>query len=94
MCIWRLGCMYLLSLNPVYLCRNYKHMQEVNMSLNKDSTLDMTNAYVPLYRSRSNFRRLKLSRMSQIRDFHVFIFAGPHPVPLFFLFKLTSDRLE
>ena len=38
------------------------------------------------------FRGLKLSRMSQIRDFRVYIFAGPHPVPLLFLFKLTSDR--
>ena len=37
-----------------------------------------------MYRTRSNFRRLKLSRMSQIRDFRVFIFVGPHPVPLFF----------
>ena len=43
---------------------------------------------------RSNFRGLKLSRMSQIRDFRVFIFMGPHPVPLFSLSKLTSDRPE
>ena len=35
--------------HSVYLCRNYEHMQEVNMSLNKDSTLDMMNAYVLLY---------------------------------------------
>ena len=49
MCIWCLGCMYLLSLNSVYLCRNYEHMQEVNMSWNEDSTLDMMNAYVLLY---------------------------------------------
>ena len=46
------------------------------------------------YRTRSNFRGPKLSRISQIHGFRVFIFAGPHPVPLFFLFKLTSDRPE
>ena len=37
------------KLNSVYLCRNYEHMQEVNMSLNEDSTLDVMNAYVLLY---------------------------------------------
>ena len=37
-----------------------------------------------VYRMRSNFRGLKLLRISQIRCFRVFIFAGPHPVPLFF----------
>ena len=41
--------MYLYLLNSVYLCRNCEHMQEVNMSLNEDSTLDMMNAYVLLY---------------------------------------------
>ena len=46
------------------------------------------------YCTRSNFRGLKLSRISQIRDFRVYIFVAPHPVPLFFLFKLTSERPE
>ena len=49
---------------------------------------------IAYYRTRSNFRGLKLLQISQIRGYHVLIFAGPHPVPLFFLFKLTSDRPE